>query len=126
MLIFRWFAGKIPRALAEKLVMNPGLPRGSYLIRERETEQGKTSLFVFFRWGFFRFFSGVGRYFPFCRLFCTLFTSSEVYDFMVNIINQLWVYFYCTSSFFPLGLPLSVCLGSCMSCFLRLQAVEQV
>lgn len=44
-IFFRWFAGKIPRALAEKLVMNPGLPRGTYLIRERETEQGTVNSF---------------------------------------------------------------------------------
>lgn len=34
--MFRWFAGKIQRSLAEKLVSSYGLPRGTFLIRKRE------------------------------------------------------------------------------------------
>uniref|UniRef100_A0A915KSP9 Uncharacterized protein n=1 Tax=Romanomermis culicivorax TaxID=13658 RepID=A0A915KSP9_ROMCU len=34
-----WFAGKIGRSIAEKLVNNPDLPRGTFLIRDRETER---------------------------------------------------------------------------------------
>uniref|UniRef100_A0AAF5DC98 Tyrosine-protein kinase n=1 Tax=Strongyloides stercoralis TaxID=6248 RepID=A0AAF5DC98_STRER len=33
-----WFAGKIPRNRAEKLVLSNNLPKGTFLIRERETD----------------------------------------------------------------------------------------
>ncbi|VDP07135.1 unnamed protein product [Soboliphyme baturini] len=41
-----WFAGRIPRNVAEKLVMNPGLLRGTFLIRERETECSEYALTI--------------------------------------------------------------------------------
>lgn len=34
----RWFAGKIARSQAERLVSRQNLPKGTFLIRERETE----------------------------------------------------------------------------------------
>lgn len=33
-----WFAGKITRSMAEKLVSAPNLPRGTFLIRKRDHE----------------------------------------------------------------------------------------
>jgi len=33
-----WFAGKIPRSRAERLVSSSNLPSGTFLIREREAE----------------------------------------------------------------------------------------
>lgn len=36
-----WYHGRVARNHAEKLVMNPALPRGAFLIRERETDNGK-------------------------------------------------------------------------------------
>ncbi|KRZ78829.1 Tyrosine-protein kinase Fyn, partial [Trichinella papuae] len=41
-----WFAGSIPRQIAEKLVMNAGLPRGTFLIRERHADKGEFALTV--------------------------------------------------------------------------------
>ncbi|KRY39640.1 Tyrosine-protein kinase Fyn [Trichinella spiralis] len=46
-----WFAGSIPRQIAEKLVMNAGLPRGTFLIRERHADKGQPNA------GFLRFSS---------------------------------------------------------------------
>ncbi|OUC45798.1 SH3 domain protein [Trichinella nativa] len=40
-----WFAGSIPRQIAEKLVMNAGLPRGTFLIRERHADKGLSDSF---------------------------------------------------------------------------------
>ena len=34
----RWFAGRITRSQAERLVSRQNLPKGTFLIRERETE----------------------------------------------------------------------------------------
>ncbi len=36
-----WYHGRVARNHAEKLVMNPALPRGAFLLRERETDNGK-------------------------------------------------------------------------------------
>ena len=33
-----WFAGKLTRSMAEKLVSAPNLPRGTFLIRKRDHE----------------------------------------------------------------------------------------
>lgn len=41
-----WFAGKIPRSIAEKMVTSPTMPRGTYLIRDRETENGEYALTI--------------------------------------------------------------------------------
>lgn len=35
---FRWFAGKIARSQAERLVSRQNLPKGTFLIRERDIE----------------------------------------------------------------------------------------
>lgn len=39
-IFFRWYAGKIPRNRAERLVLQGTLPRGTFLIREREGDTG--------------------------------------------------------------------------------------
>lgn len=42
----RWFAGKIPRNRAERLVLQNQLPQGAFLIREREAEQSMLSVLI--------------------------------------------------------------------------------
>jgi hypothetical protein len=41
MRVFRWYAGRIPRNRAERLVLQNNLPRGTFLIREREADTRK-------------------------------------------------------------------------------------
>ncbi|KAH7693583.1 serine/threonine-protein kinase RIO3, partial [Aphelenchoides avenae] len=41
-----WFAGRIPRGRAERLVSAPNLPKGTFLIRERETEPREYALTI--------------------------------------------------------------------------------
>lgn len=45
-LFFRWFFGKIKRAEAEKKLLSPGNPTGTFLIRDSETMPGNYSLSV--------------------------------------------------------------------------------
>ncbi|CAJ0577687.1 unnamed protein product, partial [Mesorhabditis spiculigera] len=41
-----WFAGKIPRNRAERLVLSQNLPKGTFLIREREAETREYALTI--------------------------------------------------------------------------------
>uniref|UniRef100_A0A5S6QFI7 Tyrosine-protein kinase n=1 Tax=Trichuris muris TaxID=70415 RepID=A0A5S6QFI7_TRIMR len=41
-----WYAGDIPRNLAVKLVLNPDLPQGTFLIRERQNDPGEYALTI--------------------------------------------------------------------------------
>ncbi|CAJ0927575.1 unnamed protein product, partial [Mesorhabditis belari] len=42
----RWYAGKIPRDRAERLVLSKNLPKGTFLIREREAETREYALTI--------------------------------------------------------------------------------
>lgn len=44
--IFRWFAGRIPRSRAERLVSASNLPKGTFLIRERESDSLEYALTI--------------------------------------------------------------------------------
>jgi hypothetical protein len=44
--VFRWFAGRIPRGRAERLVASNNLPSGTFLIRERECDQLEYALTI--------------------------------------------------------------------------------
>ena len=43
---FRWYAGRIPRNRAERLVLAANLPKGTYLIREREADGREFALTI--------------------------------------------------------------------------------
>ena len=43
---FRWYAGKIPRNRAERLVLSSNLPKGTFLIREREADTREFALTI--------------------------------------------------------------------------------
>lgn len=45
-LIFRWFAGRIARNRAERLVLASNLPKGTFLIREREADTREYALTI--------------------------------------------------------------------------------
>lgn len=44
--LFRWYAGKIPRNRAERLVLANHLPKGTFLIREREADGREFALTI--------------------------------------------------------------------------------
>ncbi len=44
--LFRWYAGRIARNKAERLVLQNNLPRGTFLIRERESDTRKLNQFL--------------------------------------------------------------------------------
>lgn len=41
-----WFAGKLPRSRAERIVLSSNLPPGTFLVRERETEPVEFALTI--------------------------------------------------------------------------------
>lgn len=43
---FRWFAGRIARNRAERLVLASNLPKGTFLIREREADTREYALTI--------------------------------------------------------------------------------
>ncbi len=43
---YRWFAGRIARHRAERLVLQNNLPRGTFLIREREADTREYALTI--------------------------------------------------------------------------------
>lgn len=42
----RWYFGKMGRKDAERLLLNPGNQRGTYLVRESETTKGDDHFFM--------------------------------------------------------------------------------